>query len=556
MSQDEAQARQVAVQALAARLARDPRLHAELLRARREFFGGTVAASADRRDAVAELRFAEWYALERESESLGVVPVTLAELAEAAGDLADSLAGVFLVTSASPVGVESVDLQDDEPLELAVPPGSLQAGDLVVGRLFPLAMDRWTPSTAAAVFRPGGQLAEAVRRDLGRLELGRRLWQVEIEHLLLRRTDQAPSPNAPPRAAAPKVVPGSAPLEHLEADLDRLFTAGGCTHSVSDVSDALAAAARPGPAMGQLLEELAFDTTVDLDRVREVLLQIWNAHHPEGFVDEPAEPPPARGDETLGEVLVRTLDEGLRQKRDVDDVFAQLERLAGLEPGAADDGGNPFDADGAATDGDGGEVEPGGDLGPLVQEYLWETGREQDPAVEALRIWARLQANAALPHTDLERVTGQDLMRLLLHVYLGAPADDRAAAVRQAFAELQAFYAWAARTQEFGLGSALHECRGALIEQVERLALAGRLLSAAADAEGRPGILLVEDVGPDGIGVVDDDGEHHWLAVGRDAAAQVRVGDLLLGALARSGRGRSLAGMVVVLPADARALME
>jgi hypothetical protein len=186
-------------------------------------------------------------------------------------------------------------------------------------------------------------------------------------------------------------------------------------------------------------------------------------------------------------------------------------------------------------------------------------------------LWLQLQADSPLPHTDFEFVTAKDLMRLLLYVYLGAAPTDRANAVRSAFAELQRFYAWAASTQEQDFRSVLDECKGPLLDQVERLQEAGMQFSTAATTNARPGILQIEDLGPNGFGVRDDDGENHWLRASPRALASLRVGDLLLGALSpgtlspgsrpatsqeRNGAGPSLVGLVVVLPADAKSLIE
>lgn len=549
MAEDDAGTVQQAVNALVARLAEEPRLAAELQRAWREFYGeeGAIGGIGDS----AAQRFAEWFALERESDTLGAVPVELPEFATPLLDLDGTTAGVFVVVVAGPTGVEARDLQDDALLELAVPPGSLAVGDLLVGRLFQFGIGRWAPSTAAAVFRPGQELGEAFRRDLERLDLGRRLQQIELEHLLLRRPGQAPSPTAPP-AAPPPVAPTapSVPLEHLEADLDRLLAGTDGRHQAAAISERLAAAERPGQVMGPLLDELAFETEIDLDRARELLLEIWNAQHAEAAAAPLATPP----EESLGERLVRTLDEGLAQHRDVEDLFAQLERMAGLEPGAADDEENPFDRDGdeAAAE----VAADAGDLDGLVQEYLWETQREDDPSAAPLRLWVQLQANAPLPHRDLEAVTGQDLMRLLLHVYLSAAPPQRAAAVRATFAELERFYGWARSEQELEVGAALQECQGTLLDHLDRLAAAGAQLSGPVDSRQRARFLVVEDVGDDGFGVRDEEGGHHWLAAARATASALRVGDLVLGALAAKGRGVALTGLVVVLPSDARALME
>lgn len=550
MAQDDAETVQLAVAALVARLTNEPRLAAEVQRARREFFGnGQGLASVGRIGDSAEQRFGEWFALERESEMLGAVPFELPAYASAELQVDGTTAGVFVVVIAADGEFEARDLQGDAIFELAVPMASLLVGDLLVGRLFQLENGLWAPSTAAAVFRPGRDLGEAFRRDIERLALGRRLRQVELEHLLLRRQDQGPSPTAPAAAPEPKrgALPGI-PLEHLEADLDRLLDGTGGRHQATAISERLAAASRPGQVMGPLLEELAFETSVDLDRARELLLEIWTAHH---IDDAPAVAAPSQAPgEALGERLVRTLEEGLQKQHDVEELFAQLESLAGLEPGAADDEENPFDRDAS-----GAEELAAGDLDGLVHEYLWETRRDGEAVAGPLRLWVQLQANAALPHGDLETVTGQDLMRLLLHVYLSAGPMQRADAVRATFGELEAFYEWARREQELEVGAALHECKGALLDQLDRLAAAGAQLSTEGSAQ-LPRFLVVEDLGGDGFGVRDDEGGHHWLVANRAAVGDLRAGDLVLGALEPRGRGMALVGMVVVLPSDARALME
>lgn len=556
MSNDDAMAAASAVTEFAARLAKDPHLAAEMQRARREFFaagqgGAVVPGAAD----AAELRFAEWFTLERESEVLGAVPVDVPPWSEDFPDLRDSTAGLWLVHHVAERGVEARDLQEGEPLDLAVPPQSLQAGDLIVGRLFTRGAGRWTPSTAAAIFRPGAEIAQAFLRDMQRLGLERRLQQVELEHLLLRR----PQSSAPAAAA---VAPGI-PLEHLEADLDRLLVRTASEHAASAISQQLAIAVRPGPVIGPLLDELAFDSDVDLDRARELLLAIWNAHHGAdgsgGSVVDAGESVPG---ETLGERLVRTLDEGLAQKRDVGELFAQLERMAGIEPDPEDEADAADDAeedDVVTAPADDAEGDAGsGNLAALVEEFLWETGRSDDAAAAELRLFAALQDNAALPHRDLEEITATDVMRLLLHIYLGAPPSQRAARVRSTFEQVRRFYRWATDVQEMDVGSVLDGCRGSLLDQLDRLQAAGEALSTATGPRARPGVLEVEDVGPSGFGVRDDDGSDHWLAGSPDALAHLQRGDLVLGSLVPPDAAgpRRLGGLVVVLPADARTLME
>lgn len=559
MSNDDADAAARAMAELAAVAAKDPHLAAEMQRARREFFaaGPVAAVSLPGAAEAAEQRFREWFLLERESEVLGAVPLTVKGFDDDADRLEDSTAGLWLVQASAGTGVEARDLQDGEVLDLEVPPESLAAGDLVVGRLFPHGAGRWTPSRAAAIFRPGADIAQAFLRDMQRLGLERRLQQIELEHLLLRRPQTKPVP--------PHVDTPSVPLEHLEADLDALLARTGSEHSATTISQQLAIAVRPGPVMGPLLDELAFDTDVDLDRARALLLAIWNAQHlgEDGAAADAAPVDEVPG-ESLGERLVRTLDEGLAQKRDVAELFAQLERMAGVEPDPEDDevaddedGADDEVVERARPPADEAEA-AAGNLAALVEEYLWETDRREDPAAEPLRLFAELQQNAALPPRDLEEITATDVMRLLLHAYLGAAPSERAATVRATFAQLGGFYQWASEVQELDVGQVLAGCQGALLDQLDRLQAAGEGLSTPANGRARPGVLEVEEVGPRGFGVRDDDGGNHWLEVAPATAANLRVGDLVLGALgpATAGQARGFVGLVVVLPADARSLME
>ena len=559
MSRDEDQSLSERVAQLARMLSATERLAPEVQRARRQFFGESEVHAVDR---AAEHRFVEWFLLERESEGLGAVPATIAPYDALARELEGSVASAWLVEGTDPA-VTVRDVQDDAIYELAVDSGAFAAHDVIVGRLYPGAGERWLVSPAAPVMRSAAALADAVRQDLTRLGLDRRLQQIELEHLLLHGQHGRAFESS---ASAQLELAPPAPLEHLEADLEKLLTAAGNRHSATAISNQLARAERPGQLVGPLLDQLAFDTDVDLDNARRLLLEIWNAHHAS---DVPSTEAPARTDEpsggppgeTLGERLVRTLDEGLEQRKNVEELFAELERMAGIDGDEDDDDdesseGDPRRTTTAADDED---ADPG-DLAPLVTEFLWESGRGEQ-SKGPLTLWVELQRNAPLPRTDFETIAANDLMRLFLHVFLGAPPSQRAAAVRTAFAELRAFYEWVAASHEVDRQSVLSECRGALLDHLDRLQAAGELLTTSVPHEQTPGLLQVEDVGKDGFGARDDDGEHYWLRADADAVANLQVGDLVLGALADADADagapqQRLVGLVVVMPIDARALIE
>jgi hypothetical protein len=148
-------------------------------------------------------------------------------------------------------------------------------------------------------------------------------------------------------------------------------------------------------------------------------------------------------------------------------------------------------------------------------------------------------------------------LRLLLHCYLAAEPAARAATVRTAFGILREFYAWVEVTQEMSLRSVLLECQGSLLDHLDRLQAAGLSLSTSLDAMSSKGtgLLRVEDVAVNGLGLLDDDGGNHWVSTPAATAALLREGDLLLGALTTSSRGIALSGLVVALPALAEALI-
>lgn len=552
MSSDDAQTAAAGISKLAKLLAAEPRLQPEIQRARREFFGQQAAAQGvvPGASATAEHRFTEWFALERESETLGEVPIEVLPFANLEPTVSGSLVAVVQVTAVNPDSATARDLQDDSMLDLMVPAGSLLPGDLVVGRLYSVGAGQWTPSIAAAVFRPGVAIGLAFARDAQRLSLQRRLPQVEIEHLLLRRPDQSKSPTSR--------EPDAVPLERLEAELEQLLEGAGSELSITEVTTRLEATPRLGPAVGPLLEELAFDTAVDLDRVRALLLQIWNILHRDDEV-APAGPrgtvvsvPPGA---TLGEQLAQALEQGLAQKQDVDELFDQLGRMAGIDPAELEETDDLDDEAAIEASAEVGE----GNLGPLVEEYLWELERTDSPAAGPLRQWAELQQNAPVPRNDIESITPSDVVRLLLHVYLAAPAGGAAAAVRATFGELRSFATWLTDTHEMLLEPVLDGCQGSFLDQLDRLQAAGDALTTAPSGLARPGLLHIEALDASGFGASDDDGADHWIAAPAAALKNLRVGDLVLGALADRVEGtvaRCLTGRVVVLPLDARSLME
>ena len=569
----------------------DSRMATDAQQARREYFGGDTPseekATAEGELDPAEVRFREWLLLERQSLALGDVPIITLPTIPGRDCLEDSLAGVFTVRAKDGEGLIARDLQDpdSETLELAAPEGTLLDGDLLVGRLYRDSLDRWVPSPAIAIYRPGQQLGVAMEGDLQRLGLDRRLWQIELEQLLLRQQQQL---------AGQSNAQSTRPVEHLEAELQQLFDDVDERYDVTEISEALLASERSGPVIGAILDELAFETKVDLDRGRRLLLELWSAHHhheletaPVEQVDSGAtstsraaeeqesgqrvaaepeaveETEEATG-ETLGQRLARTLNDGLEAHEDVEKLFEKLEAMAGIEPEEEEEDDDAARAvlDAVMTSGptsgdESGSTTDTGDFDPLLQEYLWETNQQDSPAHASLALFLQLQRNAAVPRTDLELLTGEDVNRFLLHVYLSAEPGRRAEDVRQADACAKEFFRWAQQTQEYELDKVLENSSGALLEDLDRLQTASQALSSVGQPAGThpPALWRVVDVTKNGFGLRSDD-SHFWVAMPDSVVSTLHEGDLLLGALSPGeGSSATLSGLVVVLPGDAESLI-
>jgi hypothetical protein len=204
--------------------------------------------------------------------------------------LTESTAGVFEVTRVDPGrGVSLWDLAalHEYAVDEALGSQLLRPGDLIAGRIFPVAIDG-APlhrlSRAAAMWRDPRLLA-AVKKDLEHAREMRpahlrgtlRLRQSEIEamfHTAVPQTAERADPSAS----------GDQPV----ADARAVLEAGGLHPSTIEAMLGRLAREAPGPAsllpgasdaLGEILEELAFESNVDLEAARRALLLAWVAIH-------------------------------------------------------------------------------------------------------------------------------------------------------------------------------------------------------------------------------------------------------------------------------------
>ena len=513
----------------------EPRLCGEMARARREFFGADAVSRQDPAgQAAAATRFAEWYLLERESDQLGGVPHAVLLGSE---ELAESLVGIFWIDAVVGDEARARDLQDGQGLDLVgLEPGSLEPGTLLLGRVFQTRAGGFVPSIAAIAIRDAGPLAQAIERDLAALDLGRRMTQAEMEHLLLSR---GLTPGDPPEVIVS--------IERIEAELETcLAVAGMPAQSVTQISAALREAPTPGLVIGPLLDQLAFDTGADLDTLRRLLMELWSAHHQPGRAPLPPAPraPAADLGPGLGSELAARIERGLETHEDPSALFADVERMlgeSGIETEADEEPGVTFGS---------------GDLEPLVTEYLWEAGLAGTPEAQVLLALVRQQRELPVPSLDLEYLQTDDLLRLLLHVFVSEPAPRRAEAVHDAFLTLQQFYAWAETAQGFELGATLQGVESAFVVHVDRLAAASHVLGDATTPQVKPQLWQVVGVAADRLEVSPHDEDSRFTVTAAAGATRwLQIGDLLLGALEHRAGTYRFVGTVVALPQTAEPLL-
>jgi len=331
-----------------------PELWAEVQASRTEFFAGATIGTG------AERRHMEWFLLERPSRVLGDVPVLALQDAwreELGGPEAElvtafqqSVTGVFEVTSLvadEGLWVRDLVTRGEHPVLESVAQPELAVGDLLVGRLYPVGGGAFRLSPTVACFR-NPELVAAVRADLERMQGTRRgvlrVQQRELELFHALPTQERATPADVRRRGREALLELGLEPSQVDALLVRLKRG---------------ARERDGGVVREALSELAFETAVDLERARLVLAELWDAERGE-------QPRPERVSEpAVGDVraALEAFDRGRAEGRDLDQLFAALERELGV------DGDEGDDEDPSAPDFP-------GVVGAMVEEFLWETEHE------------------------------------------------------------------------------------------------------------------------------------------------------------------------------------
>lgn len=512
----------------------DPELRLEFLGSRSSFPESQAGQADEARQRAAQRRHLEWFLLERPSEKLGGVPAQM--LAEEWLERADSLerdglealsgsmAGVFEVTGVSlERGVWLRDLFGFGEYPLLEPEAAteLSAGDLVVGRVFPVGDGLYRLSPAASCFR-NRSLVEALHGDVERLRASRRgtlrIAQDELERLFF--------------------LPGALPAtpsrsEVLRQTRSELTEVGLETHEVDALIDELVQAAASGDegggAVTEVLNLLAFETEVDLERARRALADLWAVLRAE----EPASTPATASAEPLGtaraarnrrdmedvRAALERFDEGRRSGRDLEALFSELEADLGLESSGGEDDDFAPDFPGV--------------VGALVEEFIWDASRVDGPtAAEGLASLRSLSEYAA-PIGVFEELGARELVDFCARWSLDQGRLRDARGARELLGALRAFCEWSEEQHAHALWKSFEGSWEALAEELPRHAELRRALGSSDEPAGELFELFALDGTRATLAPFDrshrDEGEAR-LDLEAELAGRLRRGDLLRGA--------------------------
>lgn len=453
-------------------------LRAEFARAIAGFGGG---APVSEHEARLWLRRAlEWFVLERPRDGSSAPP--FADLLEASPDdpadavresaaaLRGSLVSIFEVT-----GVEAgrgVWLRDlaalgeypaSEPAASAI----FARGDLVAGRIFPLADASWHVSRAAAFFR-SAELLSAVRRDLERARLERRavvrIAQLDLERMFFGHSTAA-SPSTDPQAEVRQVLAqGGLEAEEIEGILARLgaepFDPNQLVPGAVDV-------------LGEILDRLAFDTSVDLERARRLLIDAWRGASARTDAGSGTLVPRSAQDRGGAAGVASALAEFERRRSagvPLERAFRELEQELELDSESGDDEA---------------ELAPAPDfpgvVAAVVEEYLWEAAQTAGSAGARARETVRLFGVFAASVGVFENLSVRDLLAYTCHWLPENGAFENADAAREHLAEFGKFCHWIDEAQGLDLHASFREILRGLESSLPRIVEANRRRTRAAD---------------------------------------------------------------------------
>lgn len=404
-------------------------------------------------------RLAEGYA-SRVAEARTQESPEIADAMEAALEsLLRSHAGIFEVEEVRPeagawlrdlTGFGSFALGDPAVAEI------LKGGELIVGRLYPAGNGVHLASPAAAILA-SLHVTKALQRDLDQIrESGSakivRVSQGELEAMFFgagQNTAIGAEPVGSGLSASADPV-GDARALLLEAGLGEERSRAAISQLAREPRDPDALVHGASDVLGGILEELAFDTDLDLNVARTALLNAW----------ELVSLPPADSGQTAPRAVS---DSSAMAQEDADLDDARREAAITAFQEARERGGDPAQLlktlqRELGVDDD--EDEPDlpapdfpGVVGAMIEEMKWELGATDPTADVAALEPLRLFAEFAQPIGVFEELTGRDMFQFTtfwLQEKDALKSDEEAVQLVNA---LRDFCNWALDAHEVDLGS-------------------------------------------------------------------------------------------------------
>ncbi|MFT7676716.1 MAG: hypothetical protein ACI8QC_000689 [Planctomycetota bacterium] len=530
----------------------DPALVEQWNESKQQFFGASQERSGA--DALAQRRFMEWFVLERHSASLLGTPVdklliawrlecpsaevdSLEDLEHA---LQSSFTGVFEVGDVRPgAGAWLRDMAGFGDFALAEPKGSigLNKGDLMVGRLFPLGGGVHHSSRSAALFQ-NPTLIKALEADLNRLrEAGgqniRHLSAPDLE-IMFWGAGSIATPEEPVKDARQMLVDAGVLPEIAEGYIRQLgqtaFDSDRLSHGGQDM-------------LGEILDELAFDTNVDLAAARTALTHAWAGlgPRPEAVPKTAEEKNDPDGDPDVArESAVNAFAAGRAAGQDIEELFNALEEE--LELGEEDPDEDPGDA-----------LDFPGVIDAMIAEFRWELKSGGDPEASA---HASALAELARFGQSIGVFEELDHLALLRFTTFWLPEQGRLrkpAEVTAALNALDAFCAWAQDAHEMPLANTFREHLGTLRGNLPRIiALRDSVQPASANDEDSGELYEVRAVNGAEVTLASRKGNETAVELDADLCRGLQSADRLRARIALDGSTR----VFCVYPPEAALLLQ
>ncbi len=551
----------------------------------------------------AKQRHLEWFLCDRASDLFGELPVVGLrdawmeaadpELAPWLDSFLGARVGAFEVTgveAGSGAWIRDLLGLGEYPLSEPEAASELELGDIISGRIYPSGDELFCVSKAAEVFR-SAPLLKALSADFEGVRKARRgtprVTQLELERVFQGSQPQerrdAAHANSEPRAAEPidpaklaalvdesvsvppVVDPSNIDFAEAREEAEGLLAAAGLGRTriqailnelKSNVPDPSSLAPGAGDVLERVLNQLAFESDIDLEAARRALCTFWFANlkdapsGPETTVldsipkpatiaapDAPTVETHTRGksrrernDEAIEKERLRKALEELDQQRaqgaDVEQLFEKLEQELGL-------------------DGDGGEEEPTpapeftGVVGAMVEEFLWDMGRvsEAEPT-DSLAI-LRLLSDFGQPIGVFEALSERELTVFCGCWLLEGRHLSSALEAEQLLAALKSFCTWVEEQHQHPLATKFGGGLASFRASLPRLAEANLICDKNSSAKAMSGRIQAFELQTDAQGQLNTLKARNGLefpAVMTSALQrQLRGGDIVRASKDRSG---------------------